>query len=600
MSTLSETAIFLVAAVATVPLFKRLGLGAVLGYLAAGLAIGPWGFGLVKDVESILHFAELGVVFLLFVIGLELQPRRLWALRKPVFGLGGAQVALTSAILSGIGLLFGLDLTTAIVVGLGLAMSSTAFALQTLAEKNQLTTQHGRSAFSILLFQDVSVIPLLAIIPLLGAGENRSVDFFAIGQAFAVIAGVAVVGHYLTRPFFRAIAKSRVNELFTASALLVVIGTALLMEHVGLSMALGSFLAGVLLADSEFRHEIEANIEPFKGLLLGLFFIAVGMAVDVGVIFRETLLVTVLVVGLMVIKFSVLYALGRWYRNDNNAALRLGATISQGGEFAFVLFGVAVSANAMVKELADLLIVVVTLSMAVTPLLFNVVERMTATRGVETAPSYDAIENHGHPVIVAGFGRFGQIVTRVLGTLNISFTAMDRNFEQVDFVRKFGGTVYFGDASRLDLLRAAGIEDARLFVLAIDDADASIRTAEAVKRHYPKLKILARARNRQHAYQLKDIGVEFVVRETLHSSLALTTELLKELGYKDERAKSIVARFAQHDQKLFEHQRQFYRDEERIIASVKQASKELEDLFELDHQEQERNATETSPKPPGE
>ncbi|OGI45371.1 MAG: glutathione-regulated potassium-efflux system protein KefB [Candidatus Muproteobacteria bacterium RBG_16_65_34] len=585
-SLLHEAVVFLAAAVITVPLFKRLGIGAVLGYLAAGVLIGPWLLGFVRDVENILHFAELGVVLLLFIIGLELQPSRLWALRKPVFGLGSAQVLATGLALALAGFVLGLSAATALIVGLVLSFSSTALALQLLAEKKQLPTHHGRASFAILLFQDLAAIPLLAIIPLLGVGTSgidRGGSALAIASAIALIAAVVVGGRWLLRPFLRLAASATDREIFTAAALLVVVGTALLMEQAGLSMALGSFLAGVLLADSEYRHELEADIEPFKGLLLGLFFIAVGISVDLGLVLHRPLTVLGLVAGLMATKALTLYGLGRIARQSHASSVNLALFLSQGGEFAFVLFGVAAGAQAMDKALADLLIVVVSASMVLTPLLVSLNERILKI-GYSAAPprEFDRIEDRDHRVIIAGFGRFGQMVARTLRLKKIPFTALEASFEQVDFVRKYGSKIYFGDASRLDLLRAARADQAEAFVLAIDDVEASVKTAQMVKKHYPHLKIYARARNRQHAYRLMDVGVERIMRETFLSSLELARDVLLGLGYSAVEANAAVHKFREHDEALLERQHKIYRDEAQLIAAARQGAEELERLFEQD------------------
>ncbi len=586
MSLLHEVVVFLAAAVIAVPLCQRLGVGAVLGYLAAGMLIGPWMLGFVRDVDNILNFAELGVVLLLFIIGLELQPSRLWTLRKPVFGLGSAQVIVTGLLLTLAGIALGLSVITAVVVGLVLSLSSTALALQILAEKKQLTTHHGRTSFAILLFQDLAAIPLLAIIPLLGLGADemdRISSALAATKAIAVVAAVVIGGRWLLRPLLRLAASAASHEIFTAAALLVVMGTALLMEQVGLSMALGSFLAGVLLADSEYRHELEADIEPFKGLLLGLFFIAVGMSVDLGLVIDKPFTILGLVFGLMAIKSSVLYGLARLAGQNRASAANLALFISQGGEFAFVLFGVAAGAQVMDKAQSDLLIVVISASMALTPLLIALNEKILKIGSASAPPKeFDSIEARDHRVIIAGFGRFGQMVARTLQMKKIPYTALEASFEQVDFVRKFGAKIYFGDASRLDLLRAAQADKAEAFVLAIDDVEASVKTAEIVKKHYPHLKIYARARNRRHAYRLMDVGVERIMRETFLSSLELARDVLLGLGYSATEANEATHKFRQHDETLLEQQHKIYRDEAQLIAATRQGAEELERLFEQD------------------
>jgi glutathione-regulated potassium-efflux system ancillary protein KefC/glutathione-regulated potassium-efflux system protein KefB len=546
--------------------------------------IGPWLLGIISDVDNILHFAEFGVVLLLFVIGLELRPLRLWELRRPIFGLGGAQVAVTGLVLTAAGMALGLSIMTAIVVGLVLSLSSTAFALQILAEKKQLTTHYGRASFAILLFQDLAAIPLLALIPLLSAGGlDQTWNPLSAIKAVAIVVAVIVGGRWLLRPFLRLAASAVSHEVFIAAALLVVVGTALLMQVAGLSMALGSFLAGVLLADSEYRHELEADIEPFKGLLLGLFFIAVGMSMNLGLVIQRPYIVLGLVAGLMAIKALLLYGLGRLAKQSHGSAVNLALFISQGGEFAFVLFTAAVGVQVLDKPLADLLIVVVSLSMAVTPLLLTLNERIFKIgHGTDETREFDNIEAHEHRVIIAGFGRFGQMIARTLRMKKIPFTVLESSFEQVDFVRKFGNKIYFGDASRLDLLRAARADLAEIFVLAIDDMEASVRTAEMVKKHYPHLKIYARARNRVHAYRLMDVGVDKQIRETLLSSIELARDVLMALGHTQTEANDAIRRFRQHDEALLERQHKIQDDEAQLIAAARAGAEELERLFEED------------------
>ncbi len=598
MTLLQESLVFLGAAVLIVPLAKKLGLGAVLGYLIAGTLIGPSVFSLTGDVGDVIHFSELGVVLLLFIIGLELQPSRLWALRKAIFGLGGSQLILTASLLTLAGISFGLRLNTAIVAGLALALSSTAFALQILAEKKQLTSQHGRSSFAILLLQDLAVIPLLAIIPLIsvqGAAAGSDGTLFAIAKAVLSIAGVIIVGRLLLRPFLRLVALTGVHEIFSAAALLVVVGTALLMHQVGLSMALGAFLAGVLLADSEYRHELEANIEPFKGLLLGLFFIAVGMEIDLDLIINQAQLVFGLVFGLIFIKATVLYAIGRYFNYSHSSSTRLALVLSQGGEFAFVLLTVAVGAQVMEKSLADLLVVVVSISMFMTPLLLILNEKvLNFDKGESEEREYDKIELQDNRVIIAGFGRFGQIIARTLHMKHIAFTTLESSFEQVDFVRKYGSKVYFGDASRLDLVRSAGADKAEVFVIAVDDVEASVKIAKMIKRHFPHLKIYARARNRPHAYALLDLGVERVVRETFFSSVALVGDVLQGLGLTPAESRDTAQKFSDYDENLLLQQQKFHQDEQRLIASSVTAAKDLEDLFEQDTKSAKIPATQKS------
>jgi monovalent cation:proton antiporter-2 (CPA2) family protein len=585
---LFEAVLLLGAAVVVVPLSKRVGFGAVLGYLAAGVIVGPWVLGLVADVENMMGIAELGVVFLLFVIGLELQPSRLLALRQSIFIYGTAQVAITSALIALVAIAAGLAVPSAIVVGLALSLSSTAFALQLLAERKELNTRHGRMAFAILLFQDLAAIPMIAIVPLLGNGPISEVDTvrwiepWSIVKAIAVIAGIIVGGRWLLRPVFRVIARTGVQEIFTAAALLLVIGTALLVNAAGLSMALGAFLAGVLVADSEYRHELEGDIAPFRGLLLGLFFISVGMSLDLGLIANRPWLVAGLVVGLLLVKGLVLWALAWFNGQDKRCAVNLALYVSQGGEFAFVLLTLAAAAFVLDRSLANLMIVVVSLSMAVTPLLLAAANALGLRKAVGADRPYDAIEGEQSRVIIAGFGRFGQVVARVLRMRKIPFTALEASFEQVDIVRRFGTKIYFGDASRLELLRAANAGQADVFVLAIDDVEASIKTAQLVKRNFPHLKIYARARNRHHTYRLLDVGVERIVRETFLSSLDLAESILWALGVAPAEAARAVQRFREYDEALLRRQYPFHQDEARLIATSKEAAEELERVFEQD------------------
>src|SRR6267143_1187109 len=586
MNLLSEAAIFLAAAVVTVPLFRRFRLGAVLGYLAAGVIIGPWCLKFVTEVENILHFAELGVVLLLFVIGLELQPSRLWVLRRLVFGLGAGQVLITGAVLGAIALAIGMTVQSAVVVWLGLAMSSTAFVLQILAEKGQLTARHGRSSFAILLFQDLAVIPLLALIPLLGSGDmdftGRSTWLAAL-TAIGVIVAVVVGGRYLLRPILHAIAASGIREIFTAAALLVVIGISLLMTSVGLSMSLGAFLAGVLLADSEFRHELEADIEPFKGLLLGLFFIAVGMSANLGLVLERPLAVLGLVAGLMLAKFALMYAIARIGGAPNDTAQRLAVSVSQGGEFAFILFVAAGSLGIFEAGTAQLLVVVVTVSMLLAPLAFEAHERALA-RWTErhATPEFDAIAGPGNPVIIAGYGRVGQIISRVLRMCGVPFTALEASYQQVDFVRRYGSKVYYGDASRLELLEAAKTSEAKLFVLAVDDVEASVKPAAVVRKHFPQVPILARARNRVHLFRLRDLGVKLIWRETFPTSLDMASHALLSLGFGIAASERAVSLFKQHDEQRLEAQYAVQHDEAQLIQTSKEAAAQLQELFEAD------------------
>ncbi|WP_022977617.1 monovalent cation:proton antiporter-2 (CPA2) family protein [Nevskia ramosa] len=579
---LKEIALFLAAAVIAVPLFKRLGLGAVLGYLFAGLLIGPSGLGMIEGVERVLHVSEFGVVLLMFVIGLELQISRLWRLRAHVFGLGGAQVLLTAAALTGCAIALGLPSDAAIVAGFALAMSSTAFVLQMLAERKELADHHGRAAFSILLFQDIAVIPFLALLPLLGTpiAGHSSGGWLGGAKALAVVVLVVVGGRYLLRPIFRRLAAVEMPEVFTAAALLIVTGTALAMEAVGLSMSLGAFLAGVLLADSEYRHELQADIEPFKGLLLGLFFIAVGMSAQLSLVMLAPLVVLGLTFGLIAVKSSILYFIGRVSGLANDSALKLAFALPQGGEFAFVLFGVAATAGILQDGMKDLLIVVVTASMIATPPLYALIARWS--QGKAEPPAYDPIDAPEHDILIAGFGPFGQIVGRMLRVKRIPYTVLERDARQVDFVRQFGNTIFYSDAGRVEVLRAAKADKARYFVLAIADVEQSLRIAEVVRRHFPNLRIFACARDRPHAMRLMDLGITDIIRRSYASSLEAAGSLLQALGEPEQQIKRELERFRHFDQETLLKQHAIYRDEQALVQTAKEFSKELEQLFEAD------------------
>ena len=585
MAFIEQVAVFLAAAVVVVPLARRAGLGSVLGYMLAGVIVGPWALDLVDDEQEVLHFAEFGVVLLLFVIGLELQPRRLWAMRRAVFGLGGGQFALTAAVLAGLALAFGLPLETAVVAGLALSLSSTAFALQALAERNELTTRHGRLSFSILLFQDLAVIPILALLPLLAPASGAAADgmlWLDIAKAGGMIALVAVGGRYLLRYLLRLVARFGTHEVFTATTLLTVVGVALLMELAGLSMALGAFLAGVLLADSEYRHELEADIEPFRGLLLGLFFMAVGMTVDIGLVVETPLTVLGLALGLMLAKMLCLVAVARIDTPNWRTVRGTAVSLSQGGEFAFVILSVGVASVLMDARTADMLIVAVTLSMAATPLAFRAGDWLNARLERETEPEYERHFEEENQVIIAGFGRVGQIVGRILRLRRIGFTALETSAEQVDFVRRFGSKIYYGDASRVELLRAAKADKAVLFVLAIEDVERSLAAARAVRKHFPHLTIFARARNRQHAYALMDLGIDRIVRDTFHSSLELAHRILMELGLGDFESRHIVDTFGHHDTERLLQQHAIAHDADRLMEEAKHWTRELEEMFAAD------------------
>lgn len=582
MSPLQTTALFLGTTLIMVPLLKRFGLASVIGYLATGVMLGPHGIGLISDVHDVLSFAEYGVVLLLFLIGIELEPSRLWVLRRSVFGLGGLQVASTGLVFMGITRALGYSLPISFVVGFGLALSSTAFVLQLLSEKKQLPTQHGRKAFSILLFQDIAVIPLLAMIPWLG-GKSAHYGWIDLGK-LVLVAGIFIISsRTLIRPALRFVASAGTPEVFTAAALFLVCGAGILTESLGISMSLGAFAAGILLADSEYRHEIEASLHPIKALLLGLFFIAVGMTADIDLLHTEAGLIIGAVLGLMLIKFILLVIIGRITGTNLHGSVQLGVPLAQGGEFAFVLFSAAAAENIFPDDMANRLILIVTVSMALTPFAFMLLEQLLEPwlRPKETR-AFDEVPEHENPVVIAGFGRFGQIVARVLRMHRIGFTALEADVRQVDFVRRFGNQVYYGNPANMDFLRAVGAGKAKIFVLAMDDVQDSVKTAEAMHRLFPKVAIYARARDRAHAYRLMDIGVTVINRETYLSSLDLAQKILTGLGMNAERAARDIAIFKEYDDKLIRRQHAIYQDEAKLIESVKESMQELEALFESD------------------
>ncbi len=585
MNFLPEVIVFLIAACIAVPLSRKSGFGSVLGYLAAGVIIGPWCLRLITGVGAILSFSQIGVVLLLFIIGLELQPSRLWVLRRTVFGMGAVQVLVSTLLLTLAACALGLGLGAALVAGFGLSLSSTAFVLQMLAEKKQLTDHHGRAAFGVLLFQDIAAIPVLALLRVMHGGTAIHQAHFLTSVIIivAVVAALVLGGRWLLRPLFRFIVRFGNPEIFTATALLIVLGAGLIADAIGLSMGLGAFIAGVLLADSSYRHELEANIEPFKGLLLGLFFVAVGMSANLGLLAKIPLIVIGVVFGMLVLKGLVLYLTGRFYKLPGAASRHLAVEMSLGGEFAFVIFNTAAGYHLFSQSTVDLLNLAVILSMAVTPFLVLFDEKVIQRYQKDNAPpEFDRIDEPGNPVIIAGFGRFGQVVGRLLRMQKIAFTALEADHEQVDVIRRFGNKIYFGDASHLDLLRAARAEQAKFLVLAIDDVEASVRTAAMVRKHFPNLTILARARNRHHAHLLMELGVRIIVRETLFSSLRLAENLLEELGMEQQAVARTIATFRKHDNDLLQRQFAVFRDEAKLIQTSREAAKELELLLEED------------------
>jgi len=583
---LQDVVMYLVAAVVAVSLSRRWGLGAVIGYLGAGVLIGPYALNLAPDMEATSRLSEFGVILLLFVIGLELSPQRLWLMRRAVFGAGLMQVLLSGLLLGAAALAFGLGWKSALVVGLALALSSTAIGLQILAEHKQLNSPHGRLAFAVLLFQDLAAIPILALIPLLGVqklANSASGEFVSVLRIIGIMAAVAVGGRYLLRPVFRMVASTQIAEVFTATVLLVVLGAAWIMELAGISMSLGAFVAGVLLADSEFRHEIESQIEPFKGLLLGLFFVTVGVSLDLNLVRDQPLQIVAIVAILLALKSAVLMAIGGVKRKfDLAETLRLTAVLAGGGEFAFVVLNLGQQRELLDATQKNLLTVAVTLSMALTPLAVIAVGRWLAQHKNEPTREFDEIVDEHPRVIIAGYGRVGQIVARILRAQKIPFTALESSVEQVDLSRRFGSNIYFGDPSRPELLRAARADQAEVFVLATDDPEANIRTARIVRRMYPNLKIVARARNRQHAFRLMDLNVSDVVRETLHSSLEMSRLVLEDLGLDPAVAAERVEKFCRHDAELLKSQYLVYDDEAALMQGAKEAFDDLQRLFEAD------------------
>ncbi len=576
--------IYLSAAVIAVPLAKKLGLGAIIGYLAAGIAIGPWGLKLVTEVQEILDFAEFGVVLMLFLIGLELEPHRLWSLRRPIFGWGSVQLLGCTALLTGVGVAFGVEWPTALVAALGLALSSTAIALQSIGERNLMRTSSGQAGFSILLFQDVAAIPILALVPLLAAigGENAAVAhphrLLEALRIVGAIAGIILGGRLLLRPLLRWIANSGTSEIFTAAALLLVVGIAALMQRVGLSMALGAFLAGVLLADSEYRRALETDLEPFKALLLGLFFMAVGMSINFGVLRKFPAHMLLIVVGFLGLKLAAIYALACAMKLPYQERPVFALLLAQGGEFAFVVFQAAAGTDVFTDEMASLLIGAVALSMLVTPLLLLAVDKLLLPRYAQAKPPplSEISEPQEAPVIIAGFGRYGQIVGRMLLAQGISATVLDHDAEKIETVRRFGYRVFYGDATRLDLLRTAGAAQAKILVLAVDDLEQSLKIADMVRQHFPQLKIVARARDVTHWGALRDRGVLRVERELFESSLRNARNVLELLGQTPDSALQAAERFRQHNLALFEQMYPHRNDREKFIAVAKQGRLQLE------------------------
>jgi monovalent cation:proton antiporter-2 (CPA2) family protein len=574
----------LAAATIAVPLTRRFGLGSVLGYLLAGVVIGPSGLRLVSDVDQIAGIASLGVVMLLFLIGLELRPRRLWVMRQAVFALGSSQVVVSGAVLATLAHMTGVAWPGSIVLGAGLAMSSTAIVLPMFAEADLLQSRAGRDGFAVLLFQDVAFIPLVAIVPLLADQTLPDhLPWHDVARGAAAVAVILVGGRFAIPPLIRAIGGARTPELFTTASLLIVAGTAFIANLAGLSMSLGAFMAGVLLSESEYRHELQADIAPFEGLLLGFFFISVGMSADTGLARVHPGMLAAATATLLLAKAVVCFVLALLSRQSLPNAVRFSLALPQASEFSFVLFGAAVAAGALASDSAAMATLVAAVSMAATPVLFALSERFVIPRlTAEPVPDFDTIEAADAPVIICGFGRFGQIIGRVLRMHGIAFTALERDLGQVDVVRRFGNKVYFGDPTRTDLLRAAGAEQAKVLIVALDNMEDVLRVVEVARRNFPHLKIMARARNRRHAFLLMDRGVDGLVRDTFHSSLKMAEDSLMALGISPEDAARSVALFRDHDERNLLESHAIYRDEQQLIQSNQQATEELMALFEAD------------------
>ena len=601
-SLLFKTFVFLSAACLVVPLASRFRLGSVLGYLLAGILIGPFGFKLITNSNEIMHFAEFGVVIMLFVIGLELEPSRLWKMRKSIVGLGGLQVIITTGVLTAVGIALGYNWQASLACAMALSLSSTALALQMLQEKGLLQTEGGESSFAVLLFQDIAVIPILIIMPLLASNisappnAHEQIDWIASLSGWqhallilCVISAVIITGQFLSRFFFRYIAKTNLREVFTATSLALIVGITLLMEIVGVSPALGAFIAGLVLANSEYKHTLEADISPFKGLLLGLFFISVGMGMNFDLLSEYTTYVLSAVIALIAIKLVILLILGRFFGLSFAQNALFAAAIAQGGEFAFVLFQYAGSLEVIEQGNAAFLTLTVALSMATTPFLMILNERYILSRFVSILPEYDAIQNTDNPVIIAGYGRFGQIIGRFMGAQGIKITILENDPDQIEQIRRFGNKAYFGDASNMELLHSAGIEKARLLVIAIDDADKALEMVYSVKQHFPNVKIYARARNRRHAYNLHKAGVDYFRRETFDSALKMAIDAMKLMGKSADEMRRKAKQFRRHDEKTLRSSFDFFEKEPELISFAKQASSELERILQNDITDEDKH-----------
>jgi len=582
-SLLTSVLLFLLAAVIFVPLGKRFGAGPILSYLAAGVILGPGGMALVSDPAAVLHFAELGVVLMLFVLGLELNPSKLWELRSAIFGLGSGQLLLSWAAIGGLAWGFGLSVEAALVVGAALSLSSTAFAVQLMSEHRLLTTPLGRDAFGVLLMQDLAVIPMLLLTAYL-APNSAQIEHHAVPWYWTCVAliGFVLVGKYLLPRVLKLVASSGVREVLTAFALLLVMGSAQLMEWLGLSAGMGAFLAGIMLANSSYRHQLETDIEPFKGLLLGLFFMAVGMSMDLKLFLTDPLLILAILLGMLLIKTLVLMLLGRLRHHTWRPSIALGLILAEGGEFAFVLLSQAQLSSIVDDKIAQILVLAIGLSMAVTPMIFTLF-RSTKPKVVDTRLP-DTINVTESEVVIAGFGRVGQITGRILASSGIPFVALDKDASHVDVIRQYGGEVYFGDARRLDMLMSAGIARSRLLLLAVDSVEDSIEIAQQVKNHFPHINIIARARDRNHAYRLMSLGVTDVFRETFGSALSASEKILQGLGLSQVQANERVKIFAEHDKKLVIASAAHQNDLAKLIDLSNKGKAELESLMRGDRE----------------
>ena len=597
----TQALVYLAAAVIAVPIAKRFGLGSALGYLLAGVIIGPGLLGLVgEEGEGVMHFAEYGIVLMLFLVGLELQPSVLWRMRVPILGVGGLQVGLTALCIGLLCAYFGFEWKTALVIGMVFSLSSTAMVLQTLDEKGWMKTVAGQSGFSVLLFQDIAVIPMMAVLPFLAVPEFMGAEQVAALAAHGVeasqprwqraltvvgaVAGIILSGHFLARPVFRYIAKTRSNELFIATALLLVVGTTVIMQTIGLSPALGTFIAGVVLADSEFRHELEVSIEPFKGLLLGLFFISVGASMDLQLLASEPILILGYVLALVTLKFVILFLLGKIFKLQIADNLMFSLILAQGGEFAFLLVSFAVQSSALSVEISNMLIIVVVLSMMLTPITIIVFEKIIQPRMMGSCDERepDQIDNESNPIIIAGYGRFGQVVSRLLKASGYESTLLDHDAGQIELTGRFGSKVFYGDAANAELLKSAGAGDARLLVIAIDDREKALEMIHIAHKQFPGLKILARAFDRTHAYELMHAGVDFIARETFGSALAMGKEALILLGHSEQKARRLTESFDKHDTEGMRRLSEVWGDDHEYGLRIRQNLEDLETVLQAD------------------